>query len=211
MIDMLYCPISHIINFMWISWTWSVIWCEWSYSHFRVILFTWDSISMLCYDAIWYDMLWPYLSSSSSLSSGKRVLLCTMRNSVNREMLRPEQNIKDYDTMYLVRSTVHGPWIPLLLLLFFLLQAQLLNTFSLFLSLHLYFYLYPYFNLSKSSSLSLLLSLSRSLYLYYPCSFFLTAIYRNSEISDDWIICIIFQDDYIDELVVPRASKDGGE
>ena len=33
---------------------------------------------------------------------GKRVLLCTMRNSCNREMLRPEQLIRDYDVLYLV-------------------------------------------------------------------------------------------------------------
>lgn len=156
MIDTLYCPISHIINFMWISWTWSVIWCEWSYSHFRVILFTWDSISMLCYDARWYDMLWPYLSSSSSpLSSGKRVLLCTMRNSVNREMLRPEQNIKDYDTMYLVRPTIHGPWSMDSTL------APSAPSLSSTTTQHLF---------ASSVSTSPPLSLSRSLYLYYPCS-----------------------------------------
>ena len=34
--------------------------------------------------------------------TGKRVLLCTMRNSVNNEMLRPESNIRDYDVLHLV-------------------------------------------------------------------------------------------------------------
>ena len=60
----------------------------------------------------------PHQSDPSSLSlslhqflslppTGKRVLLCTMRNSCNREMLRPEQLIRDYDVLYLVSTYVH--------------------------------------------------------------------------------------------------------
>lgn len=124
-----------------------------------------------------------------------------MRNSVNREMLRPEQNIKDYDTMYLVSYAFNTAVVfdfPSCLL-------SAATSHCIFLHLSQSFFISLHLSQSISNS-SLLFNVSISANV--GASFYHTASHCLTHITSH---LLTYQDDYIEELVVPKVSKDGGE